>query len=114
MMNKTQLCTKKCVPCEGGVDKLTPQQAASLALEVPDWTLVKDHHLTRQFVFDDFAQALAFTNQVGALAEAEFHHPEITLTWGRVDLRIWTHAIDGLSENDFILAAKCDRLEIEV
>ena len=113
-MNKPQLCTKTCVPCEGGVDKLTPQEAVKLALEVPEWRVIDDHHLARRFVFDDFAKALAFTNQVGALAEAEFHHPEIILTWGRVDLRIWTHAIDGLSENDFILAAKCDRLEIQI
>ena len=109
-MNEPSLSEKQCVPCEGRIEKLRPEQASELHVEIPEWALVDHHHLHRQFVFDDFAAALAFTNQVGALAEEEFHHPEITLTWGRVDLRIWTHAIGGLSENDFILAAKCDRL----
>lgn len=109
-MNESQLSKKHCVPCEGRIEKLRPQQATELHVQIPQWALVDHHHLHRQFVFDDFAAALAFTNQVGALAEEEFHHPEITLTWGRVDLRIWTHAIGGLSENDFILAAKCDGL----
>ena len=109
-MNEPTLSEKHCVPCEGRIEKLRPEQAAELHAQTPQWALIDHHHLHRQFVFDDFAQALAFTNQVGALAEEEFHHPEITLTWGRVDLRIWPHAIGGLSENDFILAAKCDRL----
>ena len=104
-----RLSAMECVPCEGGVDKLTAVQIDALMIEIPKWSL-DGEVLTRQFTFKDFEQALAFTNQVGALSEAEFHHPEITLTWGRVDLRVWTHAIDGLSENDFILAAKLDRL----
>ena len=103
------LIEKRCVPCEGGVDKLNPEAMAQLHKQTPSWAIVDGHHLRKEFTFDDFAQALAFTNEVGQIAEQEFHHPEITLTWGRVELRIWTHAIDGLSENDFILAAKCDR-----
>jgi 4a-hydroxytetrahydrobiopterin dehydratase len=72
--------------------------------------VVSDHHLERRFAFKDFRQALAFTNRVGALAEEEGHHPDIYLAWGKVDLKIWTHTIDGLTESDFILAAKIDRL----
>jgi 4a-hydroxytetrahydrobiopterin dehydratase len=109
-LSDSLLSKKQCIPCEGRIEKLRVGQVAELHEQVPDWELVDQHHLHRQFIFEDFAQALDFTNRVGALAEEEFHHPEITLTWGRVDLRIWTHAIGGLSENDFILAAKCDGL----
>ena len=108
-MTQCDLSEKRCVPCEGGVDKLTAEQIDKLMPEVPKWSLDQEV-LTRQFTFENFEQALAFTNKVGAVSEEEFHHPEITLNWGRVDLRVWTHAIDGLSENDFILAAKFDRL----
>jgi len=108
-MTQCDLSEKRCVPCEGGVDKLTADQIDGLMAELPKWSL-DGEVLTRRFTFKDFEQALAFTNQVGAVSEAEFHHPEITLNWGRVDLRVWTHAIGGLSENDFILAAKFDRL----
>lgn len=72
------------------------------------WKVVDGHHLERKFEFDDFMGALEFTNQAGRIAEDEGHHPEITLTWGEVTVRIWTHSIDGLSENDFILAARID------
>lgn len=75
-----------------------------------DWTLVDEHHLEKTFTFSNFRQALDFTNQVGALAEAEGHHPDIHLAWGKVKLTIWTHKIDGLTESDFILAAKVDAL----
>jgi len=71
---------------------------------------VNDHHLTRSYAFPDFAQALAFTNAVGEVAEAQNHHPDLHLAWGRVGVEIWTHAIDGLHTSDFVLAAKCDRL----
>ncbi len=73
------------------------------------WKVVDGHDLVGTFTFDDFAGALAFTNQVGEVAEAEDHHPEITLSWGKAVVRLWTHSIDGLSENDFILAAKIDQ-----
>ena len=74
------------------------------------WSVVDDHHLEATFDFDDFEGALEFTNRAGAIAEDEGHHPEICLTWGEATVRIWTHAIDGLHENDFILAAKYDEL----
>jgi 4a-hydroxytetrahydrobiopterin dehydratase len=78
---------------------------------LPDrWTIVDDHHLEGRYSFDDFLGALAFTNRAGGVAEAEGHHPEITLTWGEATVRIWTHSIDGLNENDFILAARLDTL----
>jgi len=108
-MTVCELNEKRCAPCEGGVDKLTTQQIEQFMPEIPEWSL-KDDILVRSYKFDDFIQALEFTNRVGALSEEEAHHPEIVLAWGQVDLRIWTHAIDGLSENDFILAAKVDRL----
>ena len=72
--------------------------------------MVDQHHLERRYDFKNFRQALAFTNRVRGLAEEEGHHPDIYLAWGRVDLKIWTHTIDGLTESDFILAAKVDRL----
>ena len=73
-----------------------------------DWSIVDGHHLTKRYEFSDFVSALAFTNQVGEVAEANGHHPDIQLGWGRVVLDIWTHKIDGLTESDFVLAAKCD------
>ncbi len=76
----------------------------------PRWRVADDHHLEAEFTFPDFAAALAFTNEVGALAEAEDHHPEITLTWGKVTVRVWTHTVGGVSPNDFILAARIDTL----
>jgi len=74
------------------------------------WKVLEDHHLEGKFDFPDFLQALAFTNRAGAIAEVEDHHPEILLTWGQVTVRIWTHSIGGLSENDFILAERLDRV----
>lgn len=106
----TNLAQKTCVPCRGGVPALRGRELADLHQQVPDWEVVNEHHLTRQFKFPDFAQALAFVNRVGALAEEQGHHPDIYLTWGRADVSLWTHAIDGLTESDFIMAAKIDRL----
>ena len=74
------------------------------------WQVVRDHQLEKEYRFEDFREALAFTNQVGELAEAEGHHPDIYLAWGRVKLVLWTHKIDGLTESDFVLAAKADKL----
>ncbi|TSC66821.1 MAG: pterin-4-alpha-carbinolamine dehydratase [Parcubacteria group bacterium Gr01-1014_72] len=83
-------------------------EIAVLHKEVPEWKIVEYHHLTREFKFPDFASALAFVNKVGALAESEGHHPDIELGWGYARIKIFTHAVDGLSENDFIVAAKID------
>ena len=83
---------------------------AELHKQVADWQVVNEHHLTRQFKFPDFKQALAFVNRVGELAEEQGHHPDILLAWGKAEITLWTHKIDGLTESDFIMAAKIDRL----
>jgi 4a-hydroxytetrahydrobiopterin dehydratase len=108
-MTAANLAAKHCVPCKGGTPPLAGPELQRLHREVgTDWQVVKGHHLAKEYQFPDFAQALAFTNRVGAIAEAEGHHPNIFLTWGRVSLEIWTHSIDGLTESDFVLAAKAD------
>ena len=106
----SDLAAKNCVPCRGGVPPLKGDALAALANQVEAWTVVNEHHLTKSFKFPDFRQALAFTSRVGELAEQQGHHPDILLRWGRVDISVWTHKIDGLTESDFILAAKIDRL----
>jgi 4a-hydroxytetrahydrobiopterin dehydratase len=99
----------KCVPCRGGVPALTGEELRPLADELGDsWRVVGNHHLEKEFPFPDFVSALAFTNAIGAVAEAEGHHPDIDLAWGRVHVTIWTHVIDGLTRSDFVLAAKID------
>jgi 4a-hydroxytetrahydrobiopterin dehydratase len=106
-----ELTSKRCEACDAETPPIEGDQARRLLGELnARWELIDDHHLSTRFKFDDFAGALAFTNRVGALADQEGHHPEICLTWGVAKLRIWTHAIDGLSQNDFILAAKIDQL----
>jgi len=104
------LLSKRCEPCEKGTQPLRGLELATLAAEVPQWRVVDDHHLTREFRFPDFVSALQFVNRAGDLAEQEQHHPDIFLTWGKVRFEIWTHSVGGLSENDFILAAKIDAL----
>jgi 4a-hydroxytetrahydrobiopterin dehydratase len=105
------LASQKCVPCRAGTPPITGAARQELQRELdPGWRVENDHHLVRDFQFADFATALAFTNRVGAIAEAEGHHPDLELGWGRVRITLWTHAIDGLSESDFVLAAKVDRL----
>jgi 4a-hydroxytetrahydrobiopterin dehydratase len=104
-----ELSKKKCVPCRGGVPPLKGEELQKLEKELGNgWKVVDGHHLEKEYKFPDFEKALAFTNQVGEIAEAEGHHPDIYLTWGKVKIQIWTHKIDGLTESDFILAAKCD------
>jgi 4a-hydroxytetrahydrobiopterin dehydratase len=110
----TALRSDRCVPCEGGVPPLSDGGVQEGLRELGDeWTLDSKGHLRRAWTFPDFRQALAFTNRVGELAEVENHHPEIELGWGKVAVAIWTHAIDGLSRNDFILAAKLSELPLE-
>jgi len=106
----SDLAAKKCIPCSGGVPKLTSEELQEIRHQVPDWEIILGHHLRRVFAFDDFAGALAFVNRIGEVAEDEGHHPNITFTWGRVEVEVWTHKIDGLAEADFILAAKIDQL----
>src|SRR6266404_9793993 len=107
----TPLAEKECVQCKGGVPPLEGQELANLADELNGgWQVIKKHHLEKEYKFKDFREALAFTNKVGELAEAQGHHPDIYLAWGKVKLTIWTHKIDGLTESDFVFAAKADRL----
>ena len=105
----SELTTKRCVPCQGGTPPLTHEQILPLIDELDGWEVIQTHHLMKNYRFPDFASALRFVNQVGELAEREGHHPDIFLTWGQVGLQIWTHKIDGLTESDFVFAAKCDR-----
>ena len=104
------LSSKHCIPCRGGVPALSGAELANLQNQVPGWNVVAEHHLRKDYTFPDFRTALGFVNRVGEVAEAEGHHPDLYLSWGRVEVKIWTHKIDGLTESDFILAAKIDEL----
>ena len=104
------LADKTCVPCKGGVPALKGAALAALLKEVPGWDVPNEHHLYRVYKFPDFKQALDFVNKVGAIAEEQQHHPDILLTWGKVEITIYTHKINGLTESDFVLAAKIDRI----
>lgn len=106
----SELANRTCVPCRGGVPPLAGAELEELSRQVPGWDVVNEHHLRRTFRFGDFRQALDFVNRIGELAEEQGHHPDIALGWGRVEVTIHTHKIDGLTESDFILAAKIDRL----
>lgn len=106
----TDLAAQSCVPCRGGVPPLAANELERLLdLSGDEWDVINEHHLRREFSFPDFVSALGFTNSVGDLAEAEGHHPDIYLAWGLVAIEIWTHKIDGLTESDFVLAAKIER-----
>ena len=107
----SDLSDRRCEPCEGSLPPLTAQQIKPLRAQLdPQWEVVDNHHLVRAFKFPDFVAALEFTNRVGRLAEQQQHHPDIHLSYGKATVEIWTHKIGGLSENDFILAAKIDKL----
>lgn len=104
------LAQKSCVPCKGGVPPLTGETLQNLYQDLNnDWELVEEHHLTKHYKFPDFKSALAFTNDVGAIAEDQDHHPDITLGYGKVVVTIYTHKIDGLTESDFVFAAKVEQ-----
>ena len=106
----SDLAAKSCVPCKGGVPPLAEDEQKRLLKELGgDWVVVDGHHLERVYTFPDFKAALAFVNAVGEIAEREGHHPDLYLAWGKVRITIWTHKIDGLTESDFVLAAKCDQ-----
>ena len=105
------LSEKQCVPCRGGVPPLKGQDLERIARELDgNWQVVDEHHLEKEYPFKNFREALDFTNRVGELAESQNHHPDIYLAWGKVKVTLWTHKIDGLTESDFILAAKIERL----
>ena len=102
---------KSCVPCRGGIPPLTADQAREYHAAVPAWTLSSDTtRIAREFTFKGFTEAMAFVNRVAELAEAEQDHPDLTIHWNKVGLVLWTHAIGGLHENDFVMAAKIDRV----
>jgi len=105
----SDLASKTCVPCRGGVPPVKGAELDALLRQVSGWSVVNEHHLTKTYKFPDFRQALAFVNRVGEIAEEQGHHPDIFLAWGKVEITLWTHAIDGLTESDFIMAAKIDR-----
>jgi 4a-hydroxytetrahydrobiopterin dehydratase len=105
-----ELAEKTCVPCRGGVPPLTAEEIRPLAQQLAGWEVMDNHHLEREFKFADFKTALEFVNKVGGVAEEQGHHPDIYLAWGKVRITIWTHKINGLTESDFILAAKLERL----
>jgi 4a-hydroxytetrahydrobiopterin dehydratase len=104
----TELVRKRCTPCRGGIPPLAGAALTAFQDQLPSWKVIAQHHLLKSFLFPDFRSALDFVNRIGALAEEEGHHPDLRLSWGKVDVEIYTHKIDGLSENDFILAAKID------
>jgi 4a-hydroxytetrahydrobiopterin dehydratase len=104
-----ELASQRCVPCRGGVPPLTEVERRPLLAQLESWSVIDGHHLAKTFTFPDFIQALAFVNRVGSIAEENGHHPDLRLSWGKVLVEIWTHKIDGLTESDFILAAKCDK-----
>ena len=110
----SDLANQKCVPCKGGVPPLDEAAlanfAARLGADGNGWRVVAGHHLEKEYAFPDFVTALAFVNRVGTVAEEEGHHPDLFLTWGKVRITLWTHSIDGLTESDFVLAAKADRV----
>ncbi len=108
-MSTFELAQKECVPCKGGIPPLKGDEIGGLLKQLNGWTAEKEHHLSKTFKFPDFAQALAAVNNIGAIAEEQGHHPDLLLTWGKVRVDIWTHKIAGLTESDFILAAKIDR-----
>jgi 4a-hydroxytetrahydrobiopterin dehydratase len=107
----SDLASKTCVPCRGGVPPLSMDVASRLMEQLDGWTF-EQGHLTKSYHFSDFKGALEFVNRIGAIAEEQAHHPDIYMTWGKVSVEVWTHKIDGLTESDFILAAKFDEVPI--
>ena len=106
----SDLAKKTCIPCKGGVPPLKGEKLDDLLEKLKnDWKINKEHHLEKEYSFKNFKEALDFTIKVGELAENQGHHPDIFLAWGKVKLTIWTHKIDGLTESDFIFAAKADK-----
>jgi 4a-hydroxytetrahydrobiopterin dehydratase len=112
-MSEPILADRNCVPCRGGAPPLKGSKLAEIHRQLAQpaqWKIIDEHHLVRAYKFPDFKSALAFVNRVGEVAEEQGHHPDILLAWGKVEITTWTHAVDGLTESDFILAAKVDRL----
>lgn len=107
----SELAARECIPCKGGIPPVKGNELQELLKKLAGgWRVVDDHHLEKEYPFKNFREALNYTNKVGELAEAQGHHPDIYLAWGKVRLTLWTHKIDGLTESDFIFAAKADLL----
>ncbi len=106
----SDLSSRQCIPCRGGVPPLQGQEITNLLMELDGWEVLNQHHLKKNFSFANFREAQQFVNRIGDLAEEQGHHPDICFGWGRAEITIWTHKIDGLTESDFILAAKIDKL----
>ncbi|MDP8926207.1 MAG: 4a-hydroxytetrahydrobiopterin dehydratase [Actinomycetota bacterium] len=104
----TELANRNCVPCRGDTPPLKGEELDGLRRQVPDWEVVEEHHLRRAFKFKSFREALGFVNRVGELAEEQGHHPDISFGWGYAEVTVFTHKIDGLTESDFVFAAKVD------
>jgi 4a-hydroxytetrahydrobiopterin dehydratase len=104
----SELANKTCVPCKGGTPPLKGEELDELRRQVPEWDVVEEHHLRRRFRFKNFRESLRFVNEVGELAEEQGHHPDVGFGWGYAEITVWTHKIDGLTESDFIFAAKVD------
>jgi 4a-hydroxytetrahydrobiopterin dehydratase len=105
-----ELAERQCVPCRGGVPPLAGEEIKKLVGQLEDWHVINEHHLQKTYRLEDFAESLEFVNRIGTLAEEQGHHPDICFGWGKVEVTIWTHKIDGLTESDFVLAAKIDKL----
>jgi 4a-hydroxytetrahydrobiopterin dehydratase len=106
----SDLATRDCVPCRGGVPPLKGEEITKILRGLLGWEVVDEHHLRKEYKFKDFKETQTFIDKVGDLAEEQWHHPDICFGWGRAEVTIWTHKIDGLTESDFILAAKIDML----
>jgi 4a-hydroxytetrahydrobiopterin dehydratase len=106
----TDLANKTCVPCKGDTPPLQSDDIESLRRQIPEWEIVEDHHLKRTFRFKNFKEALRFVNEVGGIAEEQGHHPDIGFGWGFAEVTVWTHKINGLTESDFVFAAKVERI----
>jgi 4a-hydroxytetrahydrobiopterin dehydratase len=106
----SELASKTCVPCRGNVPALKGDELHHFSHQLPNWKVIDEHHITRTFKFSDFQKALDFVNRVGLLAEQQGHHPDILLAWGKAEITLWTHSVNGLSESDFIMAAKIDQV----
>jgi 4a-hydroxytetrahydrobiopterin dehydratase len=105
------LASRECVPCRGGMPPMRGDEIKEFSDELGgEWEVIAEHHLQRRYEFKNFLEAQGFVQQVGELAEEQGHHPDICFGWGYAEIKIWTHKIDGLSESDFILAAKIDAL----
>jgi 4a-hydroxytetrahydrobiopterin dehydratase len=106
----SSLAARNCVPCRGDVPALKGEALHSFSHQLPNWKVVDEHQVSRVFKFPDFKNALQFVNRVGELAEEQGHHPDVFLAWGKVEITLWTHAVNGLTESDFVMAAKIDQI----